>query len=198
MDPTEGGFDRFRTRRGLLRGVGVAGAVLLAGCTEDVGEELPPNEAWPVSGHLPSLPVEERIALMAERIEAAAAATVEEPEDIPAAVPDGLSVETIERERDVLHLAYRRSDRFATGDLQHVASLAGAYAALVESGDDATEMSIEILDDAPSSYGVATVETTWAEEFVGDELLAEEYAEHVAGTVESKRHSPDVEVSSDE
>lgn len=197
MNPTEGGSDRSLTRRRLLRGAGVAGAFLLAGCTEDVGKELPPNKAWPVSGHLPSLPVEERITVMAEHVEAAADAAVEEPGDIPTAVPDGLAVESIERERDVLHLAYASAARHA-GDLDHVGSLAGAYAALVESGDDATAMSIEILDDAPSSYGVATVETRWAEAYVADELLAEEYAEHVAGTVESKRHSPDVEVSPDE
>lgn len=198
MDPVDGGSDRSRSRRRLLRGVGVAGAFLLAGCTEDVGKELPPNEAWPVSGYLPSLPVEERIAVMAERIEETAAAAVEAPSDIPGAVSDGFEVETVERERDVLHLEYASSDRHAAGDLQHVASLAGAYASLVESGYDATLLSITILDDAPSTYGVASVDTPWAEAYVADELAAEEYAEHVAGTVESKRDSPDVEVSADE
>lgn len=195
MGALDGTSDRSRTRRRVLRAIGAAGVFLSPGCTEDVGRELPPNKVWSVSGYVPELPVEERIAVMADRIEDAAEADVAEPRDIPAAVPAGFEVEAIERERDVLRLAYASSDRHAVGDLHHVASLAGAYASLVDSGYDATAMSIAILDDAPSSYGVATVETSWAEGYVGGELDASEYAEHVARTVESKRHSPDVDIS---
>ena len=195
MDPLDGESDRSRSRRGLLRAAGTAGAFLLAGCTEDVGEELPPNHEWPVSEHVPELPVEERSATMADRIEEAAGADVEEPEDIPEAVSNGLSIESVEEERDVLHVEYVSSDRYGTGDLHHVASLAGAYAALVEADHDGVAMSVSILDDAPESYGHATVETAWAEEYNAAELTAKEYAEHVAGTVETTREAPEVGVS---
>lgn len=196
MDALDGESNRSRSRRDMLRGAGAAGAFLLAGCTEDVGEEFPPNREWPVSGYLPELPVEERSAMMAERIEATADADVEESEDLRKAVSDEL--ESVERERDVLHVEYARTERYSVGDLHHVASLAGAYAALVESGYEAVALSISILDDAPSSYGVATVETPWTEAYNAGELTAEEYGEHVSGTIESKRHSPDVGVSTDE
>lgn len=195
MDALDGGSDRSRNRRGLLRAAGAAGVFLLAGCTEDVGEEFPPNEEWLVSGYVPELPVEERTATMAERIEAAADAGVESPENLPDAVPDDLSVESVAEERDVLHVEYVSTDRHRTGPLYHVASLAGAYAALVEAGYDGVAMSISILDDAPESYGHATVETGWAEEYEADELTATEYAEHVAGTVETMRDAPEVGVS---
>lgn len=198
MDALDGGSARSRTRRGLLRGAGAAGAFLLAGCTEDVGKEFPPNHEWPVSEHLPELPVEERSTMMADRIEETADSDVEEPGDIEGVLPDDLSVETVEEERDVLHVEYRSAERRASGIVHHVGSLAGAYASLVESGYDAVALSIAVLDDAPSSYGVATVETPWAEEYNAGELTAEEYGEHVSGTIESKRHSPEVGISPDE
>lgn len=198
MDALDGGPTRSRSRRDLLRGAGVAGTFLLAGCTEDVGEEFPPNHEWPVSEYLPELPVEERMATMAEQIEETSGSDVEAPEELPDAVSDGFSVESVEEERDVLHVEYASSDRYRMGDLYHVGTLAGAYAALVEADYDAVAMSVSILDDAPESYGHATVETPWAEEYNAGELTAKEYAEHVAGTIETMRHSPDVGVSPNE
>lgn len=198
MDGLDGGADRSGTRRDLLRGAGVAGAFLLAGCTEDVGTELPPNHEWPVSEHVPELPVEERMATMAERIEETAGADVEEPGDIEGVLPDDLSVETVEEDRDVLHVEYGSTERRTSGTIHHVGSLAGAYASLVGSGYEAVALSVTVLDDAPESYGVATVETPWAEEYNAEEITAKAYGEHVSGTIESKRHSPDVGVSPDE
>lgn len=198
MDALDGGSDRSRTRRDLLRGAGAAGAFLLAGCTEDVGKEFPPNKEWPVAEYLPELPVEDRTAMMAERIEETAESDVEEPADLEGVLPDDLSVETVEEERDVLHVEYRSTERRVSGTIHHVGSLAGAYAPLVDSGYDAVALSIAVLDDAPASYGVATVETAWTEEYNAGEITAKEYGEHVSGTIESKRDSPDVGVSPDE
>lgn len=195
MDAPDGGPKRSRTRRGVLRAAGAAGAFLLAGCTQDVGKEFPPNRKWPVSEYKPELPVEERTATMAHRIEATADADVADPEDLGPALPDGIEVESVERDRDVLHVEYASDDRYATGVLPHVASLAGAYAALVDAGYDTVAMSITVLDDAPSTYGHATVETTWAEAYVVREETAKEYAEHVAGTVETTREPPEIDVS---
>lgn len=195
MDAPDGGPKPSRTRRGVLRAAGAAGAFLLAGCTQDVGEEFPPNREWPISEYKPELPVEERSAMMGERIEAMADADVAEPEDLRTELPDGMKVESAERERDVLHVQYASDDRYATGVLHHVASLAGAYAALVDAGYDAVAMSITVLDDAPSTYGHATVETVWAEAYVASEETAKKYGEHVAGTVETTREPPEIGVS---
>lgn len=196
MDASDEGSVASGARRGLLRAVGIAGVASLAGCTADVGEELPENREWPVSEYLPSLPVESRSELVAAEIERTADADVREPEDLRG-VFDGrpFDIGAIERRRDVLVVEYAGTDRYGTGDLHAVGPLAGAYAALIHAGDDAASMSLSILDDAPSSYGVATVETRWAESYNAGELSANEYGEHVAGTIESRRDAPDVGVS---
>jgi hypothetical protein len=196
MDSLDGDADRTRTRRGLIWAAGGAGAFLLAGCTEDVGEEFPENREWRVAEYLPALPVRERSVLLAEEIERLADADVREPEDLADAFEDdAFEVGAIERDRDVLSVAYARTDRTWTGDLHAVGPLAGAYAALIDAGYEAASMSLSILDDAPSSYGIATIQTTWAEAFNAGEISAETYGEHVTGTIESKRHSPEVGVS---
>lgn len=199
MRPLEGGSDQPATRRRVLRLTGVPGAALLAGCTEDVGAEFPENREWPLAGRLPALPVRERAAVMAERIEAMADAPLREPADLEGAF-DGyaLELEFAERERDVLRVGYEDPERRTRGDLGNVGLLAGAYAALVGNGYDATALGVEILDDAPASYGVATAESAWAERYLGGDLSAEGYGELVAGTIEFKRHAPEVDVSPDE
>lgn len=199
MDRPDRTSEPSMTRRGLLRVAGIAGASLLAGCTEDVGEEFPPNHEWPVSGYLPDLPVEERSALVAEHVERTASADIRRAEDLYEGFDDyDLEIESVERDRDVLNVEYTSTEQRSRGDLHCVAALAGAYAALVDAGYDAAALSISILDSAPSSYGVATVETEWAERYNAGELSAPEYGERVTGTIESKRHSPDVGVSPDE
>ena len=199
MRPLEAGSDRTATRRRVLRAAGVAGTALLAGCTEDVGEEFPENREWPVAGWLPALPVRERAELMAERIEAMADAPLREPADLEGAFEGyALELEFVERERDVLRVGYEDPERRTRGDLQNVGLLAGAYVALVGNGYDATALGVEILDDAPASYGVASAESAWAERYVDGDLSAKGYGELVAGTIESKRHSPEVDVSPDE
>ena len=199
MERFDGGSGSSPTRRRVVRAVGVAGAFALAGCTEDLGEEFPENREWPLAGRLPELPVRERADVVAESIEAMADADLREPADLAAALEGReLEIEFAERERDVLRVGYVDPEYRSRGDLQSVGLLAGGYAALVRSGYDATALSVEILDAAPAAYGVATAESEWAQRYVDGDLSAKGYGELVAGTVESKRHSPEIDVSPDE
>lgn len=190
------------TRRRFLRaGLGLAAAPIVAGCTEDVGEEFPENREWPTTELAPELPVRERADVVAEGVEATADATAREPDDLPDLVGEHapeVDLRFVQRERDVLRVGYVDPERRSRGDLRTVGLLAGVYAALVDAGDDATALSVEILDPAPSSYGVATAESEWAERYLAGDLSAREYGELVAGTIASKRHSPEIDVSPDE
>lgn len=199
MNPHETNQDSSATRRCLLRWGGFVGLAPLAGCTRDVGAEFPPNAEWHVSELTPDLPVREQSKIVADRIEATSSADVDDVDAFVGAVNEyGLAVESVERVRDVLVIEYVTTERFDEGTLHDVATTAGAYAALVDAGDDAVALGITILDDAPESYGVATVETVWARAYNAGEFSAREYGERVAGTVQSKRHPPDVPVSPDE
>lgn len=183
------------SRRGLLRAGGLAATALLAGCTQDVGEELPPNRERPVSSLLPDLPVEQRVDAMAARIESTATAEVGSLEELAGLLRERqLDVHAVEVHRDVLVVEYRAAPDPETGHVHDVGTVVGAYTALVASGHRSAALEVTILDDAPSSYGVAEAERGWADDYLAGVLAASEYAEHVAGTVESSRHDPDVEV----
>ncbi|MFA9501265.1 hypothetical protein ACERIM_00620 [Natrinema sp. H-ect1] len=197
-DATETG-GRTRTRRRFLRAGTVAATAALAGCIEEMGTEFPTNEKWPISEYVPSLPVAERSAILEERIPELAGADITDPEGLGSALEEyDVAVESIERERDVLTLEYVNTDRHDEGNVHDVALLAGGYAALIETGYDAVALGATILDDAPASYGSATVETTYAEEYNAGELTAAEYGELVVSTIESQRYEPGVDVSPDE
>ncbi|WP_435552578.1 hypothetical protein [Natrinema sp. CGMCC1.2065] len=197
-DATETG-GRTRTRRRFLRAGTVAATAALAGCIEEMGTEFPTNEKWPISEYVPSLPVAERSAILEERIPELAGADITDPEGLGSALEEyDVAVESIERERDVLTLEYVNTDRHDEGNVHDVALLAGGYAALIETGYDAVALGATILDDAPASYGSATVETPHAEAYVADELTAAEYGELVVSTIESQRYEPGVDVSPDE
>ncbi|QCC57595.1 hypothetical protein NP511_03330 [Natrinema thermotolerans] len=197
-DATETG-GRTRTRRRFLRAGTVAATAALAGCIEEMGTEFPTNEKWPISEYVPSLPVAERSAILEERIPELAGADITDPEGLGSALEEyDMAVESIERERDVVTLEYVNTDRHDEGNIHDVALLAGGYAALIETGYDAVALGATILDDAPASYGSATVETTYAEEYNAGELTAAEYGELVVSTIESQRYEPGVDVSPDE
>ncbi|ADB60606.1 hypothetical protein Htur_1721 [Haloterrigena turkmenica DSM 5511] len=183
------------SRRRLLQTSAVAATVGLAGCIEEMGTEFPQNTEWPVSERVPDLPVRERIEIVEERIHELAEEDIAGPDELVSALEEyDLTVESIERDRDVLALEYVNTDRDDEGDLHDVGLLAGGYAALIDGGFEAAALGATILDDAPASYGSATVETPWAVEYNHGELTAAEYGEHVAGTIESQRYEPEVGV----
>lgn len=198
MDSRTGPADRDRltTRRRLLRWGSVGVAASLAGCTADVGDELPPNEKWPVAELTPELPVRERTGVLEDRIRELAGADLADPDAFAAAVEEyDLEVESVETERDVLTLEYHHPGRQAAGVLRDVGLLAGGYAALVEGGFDGVALDVTILETAPDSFGVAEIETRYAERFNAGKLSAAEYGELVASTVETDRDPPDVGVT---
>lgn len=187
------------TRRRFLRAGSLTCGALLAGCTADVGEELPPNRKRTTSEYAPELPVVERTSILAERIRQGADAEVETLDDMAAILEEyALDVEDVARERDVVTLEYVATERYREGTLHHVGLVAGAYASLVAAGVDAVAVDVTILDDAPATFGAAAVETRWAERFNDGTLSAKEYGELVADTIESKRDDPDVDVEPSE
>lgn len=199
MDWTTSGTVDETTRRRFLQASAVAATVGLAGCVEEMGTEFPPNEKWPVSERVPDLPVRERADVLEERIPELASAEIGDPEELASTLEEyDLVVESVERERDVLTIEYVNTDRHDEGNLHDVALIAGGYAALVDAGYDAAALGATILDDAPSSYGSATVETPWATGYNDGELTAAEYGELVVGTIESQRYDPAVDVEPEE
>nr|WP_277410193.1 twin-arginine translocation signal domain-containing protein [Natrinema longum] len=187
------------SRRQFLQAGSLAGAVALAGCIEEMGTEFPENEEWPVSEYVPALPVEERRSILEERIPELAATDVTDPEGLASTLEEyEMAVESVERERDVLTLEYVNTDRHDEGNVHDVALIAGGYAALVDTGYDAVALGATILDDAPASYGSATVETPLATAYNDGDLTAAEYGELVVSTIESQRYEPAVDVSPDE
>ncbi|MFC4437337.1 MULTISPECIES: hypothetical protein [Natrialbaceae] len=194
-----GNASRSLRRRRLLQLGGLGGLLLLSGCTEDVGEELPPNTEWPVAELKPELPVAERTEVLEERIQAMADAEITDEDEFAEAFDEyAFEIESVEREQEVLTVEYVSTERYAEGTLHDVAPIAGAFAALLESDYDALALSITTLDGAPAAYGSAYVEAEWAEAYNEGELTAKEYGELVEGTVESERQPPEVETEPDE
>ncbi|MFC6769677.1 hypothetical protein [Natrinema soli] len=194
-----GGECEGSTRRRFLQGGAVVAAVGLAGCIEEMGTEFPQNTEWPVSEHVPGLPVEERSAILEERIPELASAEIADPDGLASTLEEyEMTVESVERDRDVLTLEYVNTDRDDEGNIHDVALLAGGYAALIDAGYDAVALDATILDDAPASYGSATVETPHAEEYNAGVLTAAEYGELVVSTIESRRYEPAVDVAPEE
>ncbi|WP_049915878.1 hypothetical protein [Natrialba taiwanensis] len=194
--------DRPRTetcRRRLLRWGSLVGLTSLSGCTADIGEEFPPNEKWPTADLAPSLPVSERSTVLENGIEAMAPESIADEAEFETAIDEyGIDVETVERDRDVLTIEYAATERYETSTLHTLGPIAGAFAALVDAGYDATALAVTILDPAPDSFGEASIERPWAEAYLDGDLSAAEYGELVATTVASERHPPDVEVSPSE
>ncbi|WP_312906983.1 hypothetical protein [Natronosalvus caseinilyticus] len=186
------------SRRAALAVLGVGVTASLAGCTQDVGEELPPNRSWPIAELVPDVPITKRTDVLAAGIESVDDEITDEDAFAEALDSRELTVESLERERDVLTLEYVNRERYESGTIHELGPIAGAYAALVESGYDAVALAITILDDAPESYGSATVESAWAERYVTGDLTASEYGELVAATIDSRRHPPFVGVSPEE
>ncbi|MFC3958549.1 hypothetical protein [Halovivax cerinus] len=187
------------TRRRVLRIGAVAGLAGLAGCTEDVGSELPPNTKWPVAELIPSLPIETRADRFDASVEAAAGADVSDVETFTEAVTIRVPrVESVREKRDVLAVDYVTDVDRSEGIGNHVAALAGAYAALVDAGYDAYALGTTILESPDEPIGSVVVYTDWANAYTTGRYTTAEYRELVWTTIESTRHSPTIEVAPDE
>lgn len=199
MDRTESDGNDSPTRRRFLQVSAVATLAVSAGCIEEMGREFPKNKKWPISEYTPALPVQERTAVLEERIVGLSDTEITDPAGLATTLEEyELSVESVERKRDVLTLEYVNTDRRNEGNVHDIALIAGGYAALVDAGYDTAALGATILDDAPASYGSATVETAWARKYNHGTLTAAEYGELVVGTIKSQRYEPSVDVSPDE
>ncbi|ELZ08466.1 hypothetical protein C479_14043 [Halovivax asiaticus JCM 14624] len=187
------------TRRRVLRTGAVAGLIGLAGCTEDVGSELPPNTKWPVAELTPSLPIETRADRFDASVEAAAGADVSDVETFADVVTVRVPrLESVREDRDVLSVAYVTDVDRSEGIGNHVAALAGAYAALVDAGYDAYALGTTILESPDEPIGSTVVYTDWASAYNAGRYTTAEYRELVWTTIKSTRHPPTVEVEPDE
>lgn len=200
MERSQTGGGRTSRRRLLRRtGATVAGSVLLAGCTEDVGEELPPNEHWTVANLLPDLPVHERMRVLVAGIEDLSDESITDVETFVTALEErGLELESVEVVVEQLHLEYVEPDPERRGMLEVTGMIAGAYAALVAGGFEGRGLEVVVFETDGSTIGIVEIATEWAVEFVEGGLTAEEYGELVAATIESRRTPPEPDVAPDE
>lgn len=189
----DGRADPAITRRAVLRLGSTALLTALAGCTRDVGEELPTNERVPVSAFVPTLPIEDRTDLVAARIDALAAEDVPDVAAFAAALDaERLEVESVERVADVLAIEYVSGGLYEEGLLHGIGPIAGAYAAMLDDGDDSDALEVTILDTAPASFGAAVIEADWANEYNAGDRTSAAYGELVIASIETSRHPPDV------
>lgn len=192
---------RTTSRRSLLRrgGAALAGSLALAGCTEDVGEELPANEHWPVADRLPDLPVQERSDVLEAGIEAFADADVDDVDGFVAVLEErGHEFESVEAVVELLHLEYAAASLARRGTFEVTGAVAGAYAALVDGGFEARGLELVFAEPDGSTVGVVEIATEWALEYNEGALSAAAYGELVAGSIESRREPPEHDVAPDE
>lgn len=180
-------------RRG---GAALAGAVGLAGCTEDVGEELPPNEHWPTAELVPELPVKQRKDALKTGIEELSAAGIDGVDGFVAALEErGIELESVEEVAEQLSLEYVETAPARNGTFEVVGLVAGGYAALVAAGFEARGLELVFFEADGSALGIAEARTEWAVAFNEGDLSAGEFGELVAGTIESRREPPEPDVT---
>ncbi|WP_049923710.1 hypothetical protein [Halopiger djelfimassiliensis] len=184
----------------LLRGGAAIGTALaLAGCTEDVGEELPPNEHWPIAELVPDLPVRQRSDVIEARIDDLSSAEIRNVDEFVVALEArDLEFESVSEVADQLHLEYVDPDLQDRGTLAVAGTVAGAYAALINAGFEARALELVFFEADGSTIGLVEVATEWATEFLEGRLSTGEYGELVAGSIESRREPPEPDVAPDE
>ena len=150
--------------------------------------ELPPNEKAPVSEWRPDLLVTERTELLARGITALSTQQIAGQAAFKTELENhGVTIVSSKRVHDVLeikHVANRSRER---GPLYGIGRIAGAYAALVETGYDARLLKVTVLQPTGSAYGVAEIETKYAKQYNNRVLSAKEYGELVADSLKSER-----------
>ncbi|WP_247729282.1 twin-arginine translocation signal domain-containing protein [Halovivax limisalsi] len=198
-EPTGRQANGTASRRRFLRAGGAVGLTALAGCTEDVGSELPENRAWPIAGLLPSLPFETRADRFDARLESAAAEPIDDVNAFTEVVQNRVSrLDSIEEDRDVLAVEYVTDVDRSDGVGHDIAAIAGAYAALIEAGYQSYALTTTIREAPSGPVGSAVVYTEWAVAYNEGRYDTGEYRELVWTTIESTRHPPAIEVEPDE
>lgn len=192
-----GSVDR-RTLLGRCFGVAVATG-LLAGCTDDVGEELPSNEHWPSAELRPDLPVHERSDRLESGIEEFSAVAIADVEGFVAELEGrDIAFETVYEVVELLHVEHVLPAPERRGTLPVAALVAGAYASLVHGGFPGRGLELVFLTGDGTTVGSLEIATEWAVAYNEGALSAAEYGELVASTIESKRTPPEHEVAPEE
>lgn len=191
---------RIGRRAAILRGAtAIAGTLALAGCTDDVGEELPANEHWPIADLVPDLPVEQRESVIEARIEELSAAEIDDVDSFVAELESrNVEFESVAEVADLLHLEYVETDLERRGTLELAGSVAGAFAALVDAGVEPRGLELVVFETDGTTIGVVEIATEWATAYNEGALSAGAYGEHVAATIESRREPPDPDVAPEE
>lgn len=192
--------DAMGRRSALVRGVGaLATAVSLGGCTEDVGEDLPANEHWPVDRVVPDLPIQQRADVLTAGIESMARRDITNLEGFEAALGEEdiafAAVDVTDLRLDVEYVDTERNRREL---LEVIAFVTGGFAALVDAGIDARSLELTVFSPGRSTVGVAEVAAEWARDYNGGELSAGEFGELAVATIESRRRPPVLDVAPDE
>lgn len=177
----------------MLRWGAVLGLSALAGCTEEIGQEFPPNKEIPLSEMIPDLPVKEQTEVLEAGITAFANTDIASEDEFVAALEaEDIAVESLDTAPDVLTLEYTTQRTQNEGVLYELGLIAGAYAALVAAGHGAPVLDIAIADKRSSTYGVAEIAAEDAKRYNAGGYSATEYGELVASSIKSKRDSPEV------
>ena len=191
-------------------GVGIGGAALVAGCTEQTlkeAENEPEFVDGPVAEEEADLPVEQRLGVAAEGIRTADGADVGDVDALEAFLEEaGLTVESLEEKTDeyageevepevevtehdpVVALEY--VDDPDSGLVRSVGLVAGGYAGLVDAGTESRKLHATRLDEDGREFGEFEVRTPWAEAYNAGALTPREFAVEVLETAETSRETP--------
>lgn len=198
-------------REFLYRGcVGIGGATLVAGCTEQTlkeAENEPEFVDGPVAEEEVELPVEQRLGVAAEGILAADDADVGDVDALEEFLAEqGVSVESLEEKTDefageevepevavtehdpVVALEY--ADEPDSGLVRSLGLVAGGYARLVDAGTESRKLHATRLDERGDEFGEFEVRTPWTEEYNAGVLTPREYAAEVLATAKTSRETP--------
>lgn len=181
-------------RTALKSGAAVGAALALAGCTEaalEAAKSQPPELDDRFSEEELDLPVEQRVEILAEGVERAADASVDDPDAFEEFLTDeGIAVEDLETETEegepLLSLTYVPAESADATLIATVGVVAGGYAALVESDTEYEELRVDLHEPDGRSFGEFEAFATWAEEYHAGALSAAEYGGEVLHTLQSK------------
>ena len=184
---------RASSRRTLLRWGAVLGLSTLAGCTEEIGREFPPNKKAPLSEIVPEIPVKKRTTVLEMGITGLDTEAITTEEEFTTTLEAaGIEIESLSKTYDVLKLEYTTQRSQDEGVLHELGPIAGAYAALVDAGYTATALDVTIAHTDSSTVGFVEVSTENAARYNAGEYSAAEYGELVASSIKSKRNPPRV------
>lgn len=171
-------------------GVAVGTVAPLAGCTS---HSLQESEREPplfdgLGEEEVDLPVPQPLGVAASAIERASEETIEGPDAFEAYLDDaGVDVrhveETTEAGEPVLSLEYAE-ETAEIGLMDHLGTVAGGYASLVDAGHESEKLTATLLDAEDEEFGEYEIRRDWAVEYNDGELTAREYANEIAVTVE--------------